>query len=651
MIARILKLALPLLSLSCIAAAQVFSFPTAPANSIGMTNMADMAMNAVQASVMDFNLWQINSHSGGSSPLATPGGTVSKLDLKAPGKARRAYDKGYELLMKKDMPGAVKQLTVATLIYPDFVAAHNALGNAYLTLGQNDQARGEFAHAISLDDHLPNSYLNLGCAQIALKDYPAAQKSIEKASSLAPLDLQLLTALAYGQFMNHDYPATIATAQKVHERKHEGAAMVHLYAAAAWQVQNKLPEAESELTTFLREDPNSTAAAQARQMMQEIHEQQKHPAPTTIEKVTFTQVPSDDAPTGSARIPAKIQQMMQASKESAEIAEAEAAANCPTCASAESSPPAEANLNVAAGSLPSSEPSGTMRTGYTFRTATDEVALFFAATDHGKSVIDLTGKDVGIQDDRKAPAAITGFRNEAQLPLRLGLVIDTSASISARFKFEQDAAANFVRKVMTGQRDQAFVIGFANSVLLVQDFTGDQQLISRAIGELVPSGGTALWDAVAFAAEKLGNQPETQPVARVLVVLSDGEDNSSSVTFKQAIERAEHGEVAVYTVSTREDVNLAVHSLVGEHALNTLAELTGGAAFTPGSAHRLNSSLADLQQVIRSRYLVSYKPALFKRDGQYHAIDITAAKDGHRLRVYARKGYFAVANSPGAGSY
>jgi VWFA-related protein len=604
---------------------------------------------------MDFNLWQINSRSGGSSPLATPGGSVSKLDLKAPAKAQRAYEKGYQLLMRKDLQGAVQHLTTATLIYPSFVSAHNALGSAYLGLGQNDQARGEFAQAVSLDDHLPTSYLNLGCAELALKDYPAAQGSIQKASALAPLDLQLLTALAYGQFMNHDYLAAVATAHQVHERKHEGAAMVHFYAAAAWEAENKLPEAQYELLTFLREDPKSSAAVSARQMMEEIKEEQKHPhAPATDFKVTFTHAPSDDAASGPAEVPARVRALMQASRENAQIAEAETESECPTCAAAES--PAEAEGDVAAGSGPNpdardtSAPETNARetkySGLTFRTSTDEVAIFFAATDHGKSVTDLTRRDVGIIDDRRAPAAVTGFRNESQLPLRMGLVIDTSASISERFKFEQDAAASFVQKVMTGQNDLGFVIGFANSVLLVQDFTADQKLISHAVGQLVPSGGTALWDAVAFAADKLASRPETQPVARILVVISDGEDNSSSATLKEAINRGQHGEVVIYTVSTREDANTVVDSLVGEHALKTLAELTGGAAFTPGSARRLNGSLADLQQVIRSRYLVSYKPALFKRDGQYRAIDITAEKDGHKLRVYARKGYFAAANSP-----
>jgi Ca-activated chloride channel family protein len=640
-----------LLFLSYAASAQVFSFPQAPGGAL--TN--GTSLNLVQASVMDFNLWQINSRSGGSSPLATPGGSVSKLDLKAPGKAQRAYEKGYQLLMRKDLQGAVQHLTQATLIYPSFVSAHNALGSAYLGLGQNDQARGEFAQAVSLDDHLPTSYLNLGCAELALKDYPAAQGSIQKAAALAPLDLQLLTALAYGQFMNHDYLATVATAHQVHERKHEGAAMVHFYAAAAWEAENKLPEAQYELLTFLREDPKSSAAVSAQKMMEEIQEERKHPhAPATDFKVTFTQAPSDDAANGPAQIPARVRALMQASKENAQIAEAETESECPTCAAAESPAPAEADVAPGSGpnpnapetSAPETRAPETKHAGLTFRTSTDEVAIFFAATDHGKSVTNLTGRDIGITDDRRAPAAVTGFRNESQLPLRMGLVIDTSASISERFKFEQDAAASFVQKVMTSQNDLGFVIGFANSVLLVQDFTADQKLISHAVGQLVPSGGTALWDAVAFAADKLASRPETQPVARILVVISDGEDNSSGTTLKEAINRAQHGEVVVYTVSTREDTNTVVDSLVGEHALKTLAELTGGAAFTPGSARRLNGSLADLQQVIRSRYLVSYKPALFKRDGQYRAIDITAEKDGHKLRVYARKGYFAAVNSP-----
>jgi VWFA-related protein len=178
---------------------------------------------------------------------------------------------------------------------------------------------------------------------------------------------------------------------------------------------------------------------------------------------------------------------------------------------------------------------------------------------------------------------------------------------------------------------------------MVQDFTSDQGLMAQAINELAPSGGTALWDAVNFAADKLASCPESQPVARVMVVISDGEDNSSSVTLKEAIASALRREVAVYTVSTRDVLNEEEGAVLGDRALQTISELTGGAAYRPGSVSRLNGSLTELQEVIRSRYLISYRPASFQRDGHYREIDITAEKDGHKLRVYARRGYYASA--------
>jgi VWFA-related protein len=232
--------------------------------------------------------------------------------------------------------------------------------------------------------------------------------------------------------------------------------------------------------------------------------------------------------------------------------------------------------------------------------------------------------------------------------LRLGLVVDTSDSVRDRISFEQAAATKFLQEVVGDKGDLAFVVGVNSSVFLVQDFTEDRTLSSRALNQLAPGGGTALWDAVAFAADKLATHPESQPVARILVVISDGEDNSSGLTLKQAIARAQHGEVAVYTVSTRDGVTEEPGAVVGDHALRTLSELTGGSAFMPGSARHLDGSLADLQQVIRGRYLISYKPASFQRDGRYRTIDIEAQKDGRKLKVFARKGYYASALPTGS---
>jgi VWFA-related protein len=205
-----------------------------------------------------------------------------------------------------------------------------------------------------------------------------------------------------------------------------------------------------------------------------------------------------------------------------------------------------------------------------------------------------------------------------------------------------------LRTVVTDKADLAFVVGVNNSVLLVQDFTADQTLTARGVGQLAPGGGPALWDAIAFAADKLARHSETQPVARILIVISDGQDNSSKSTLKQAVGRAQQAEVAVYTVSTTERSHEEPSGLIGDRALKTLSELTGGSAFMPGSVHGLNGSLADLEQVIRGRYFVSYKPSSFYLDGWYRAIDIQAEKEGRRLTVYARKGYYAspVQSSP-----
>lgn len=623
-----------LLVLLCYAAAgQVLTIP-------GSTNRfgSAFALDAIQTAQMDFNFLTINSQSPGTTPLQSPSGSVSKLDLKAPGKAQREFQKGYQLLMRKDPGGAVEHLVRATTIYPQFVAAHNALGTAYLNLNQNEKARDEFSKAASLDDHMPNSYLNLGCAQLALKEYPDAEATFQKASSIAPLDVQVQLGLAYAEFANKDYPAAITTANEVHSRKHPGVALVHFFAAAAQEAQNNLAAAQEEMKLLLKEDPNSPSAQEFRQVLDGLKEEERKRAQLkfpAIQKVTY----SIGIPTGMS--PEVVNRMAQlaaqnlAEKEQIEEAEKEPEAVCTDC-----------GAMTAESSRSSSDIGSRSPVGPVFRASVDEVSILFAATDHGKSVTNLERSDILVRDNRQPPNAILNFRTEKELPLRLGLVIDTSNSVTDRFKFEQAAAIRFLQKVVTDANDLAFVVGVNNSVLLVQDFTSDQGLTAHAINELAPSGGTALWDAMNFAAEKLAGRPETQPVARVMVVISDGEDNSSSVTLKEAIASALRREVAVYTVSTRDALNEEESAVLGDRALQTISELTGGAAYRPDSVSGLNGSLAELQEVIRSRYLISYRPASFQRDDRYRQIDIAAEKNGHKLRVYARRGYYASSAQP-----
>jgi len=562
--------------------------------------------------------------SNGQQEQASEG--VSRLDLKAPSRARGRYEKGVQSLLNKDFSRAAELLANAATLYPQYVAAHNALGIAYMNLGRNEEARTEFKQAVSLDDHLPNPLSNLCSAALALKDYATAEQAIKKASSIAPLNQEYLTTLTYAEVLNHNYEDAIATAQRVHQGKHENAALVHFFAAAAWREKKDLPQMRSELETFLAEDPKNPNADKASKLIAQIKEIQARPA---------APVAAQPAQPTAAEIEQKRQ-----------VAEAEAM--CVGCSTSDTNSSGSGQPEAPSTSHQTSQRVERSSKGWLLRSTVDEVALFFAATDHGKAVTELAAQDVGILDDHAPPASLIDFRSESGLPLRLGVLIDTSESITGRFSFEQNAAAGFIQKVLTNKDDRAFVVGFSNSILLVQDLSSDQYQIAHAIEELAPAGGTALWDAVAFASQKLGTEAEQQPMARILVVISDGEDNSSTNTLKEAIQAAERNQVIVYTVSTKEySDSEPLERSTGDRALMTLADQSGGAFFSPGSVMNLKRSLADLQQVIRSRYLVSYKPAHFHADGQYRKIEVKVRKSGRQLRVYARKGYYALPKASG----
>jgi VWFA-related protein len=375
-------------------------------------------------------------------------------------------------------------------------------------------------------------------------------------------------------------------------------------------------------------------------MIEQIRDRQNYPAATPVE-VTYSAAPSDShaAPGALPSMALRVLQQLEEQRQVAEV-ESEAESACETCATPNSAGPL--NPNAPARSVISRAEHASLGSApWVLRSTVNEVAVFFAATDHGKSVSDLTRTEVVVRDDGKPPAAVIAFRNESQLPLRLGFVIDTSTSITKQFAFEQKAAATFLQKVVTDKDDLAFVVGFSSDVLMVQDFTADQAKISHSVDQLAPAGGTALWDAVKFASDKLASRAELQPVAKILVVISDGADNCSSATLKEAIENAEREEVIVYTVSTREFAGEDLNAMVADRAMKVLATRTGGASFFPDSLGSLDHRLSDLQQVIRSRYLISYKPAHFETDGKYRSIAIAAQKSGHKLRIYSRRGYYA----------
>jgi VWFA-related protein len=273
----------------------------------------------------------------------------------------------------------------------------------------------------------------------------------------------------------------------------------------------------------------------------------------------------------------------------------------------------------------------------TIRKRVDEVNLLFIATDkHGKFVRNLNEGDFTILDDHKPPQSIVNFRREIDLPLQLGLLIDTSGSVRTRFDFEQQAAVSFLQQTLRRNFDKAFVIGFSGQATIAQDFTDDATLLATGINRLRNGGGTALFDAIYRACRsKLSKTQEDHPVRRAIIVVSDGEDNQSDVSEAQAIEMAVRAEVIIYAIST-DDSGLILR---GDNVLQQLADATGGRAFFPFKMKDIKSSFSAIEDELRSQYVVSYHPADFEADGRYRPIEITALKKD--LQVRARKGYYA----------
>jgi VWFA-related protein len=280
--------------------------------------------------------------------------------------------------------------------------------------------------------------------------------------------------------------------------------------------------------------------------------------------------------------------------------------------------------------------------GFTFRSSVDEVAVFFSVSDHGRNITDLQSGEVKILDNDQPPARLLTFAPQSALPLHLALLIDTSGSVKDKFSFEKRTAEKFLRKMVTGASDLAFVGGFSTTPSITQDFTSDLGQLEAGIEKLQNSGGTSLFDAVSYACWKLAAYPGRERVANVLVVLTDGEDNSSRTSLKQVIRDAERLGVTIYAISTQ---NHDGPKSDADKVLVEMSERSGGSTMFPGDIVMLGHAFDKLHDIVRHRYLVAYKPADFTANGTYHRIQVAAERDKHRFQVRTRKGYYAAAGA------
>jgi VWFA-related protein len=265
------------------------------------------------------------------------------------------------------------------------------------------------------------------------------------------------------------------------------------------------------------------------------------------------------------------------------------------------------------------------------------VSLLFTVTDRkGRFITDLTKDDFEVIETKK-PQTIIDFTAESDLPLRLGILIDTSNSIRDRFKFEQEAAMSFVNGVIRSSLDRGMLVKFDTSTELVTDLTSDTERLNTAIRNLRPGGGTALYDAVYFACrDKLSQDQPKHKFRRAIVIVSDGDDNQSTQTRDQALEMAQKADVVLYAIST----NISRIESDGDKVLKYYAAETGGAAFFPFKVEDLEQSFENVQNQLRHQYNISYKPEPLKTDGLFHRVEVRV-KGRKELVVHVRNGYYA----------
>jgi Ca-activated chloride channel homolog len=274
----------------------------------------------------------------------------------------------------------------------------------------------------------------------------------------------------------------------------------------------------------------------------------------------------------------------------------------------------------------------------TIAKSVDEVNLAFTVTDkHGRFISNLRPDDFRLFDNNAAPERLTFFQQRSDLPLHLAVVIDASASVEYRFKFETSAAAEFLKNVLRPGTDRAFVVAFNDRVRTVVEPSDRPAKLTAALKRLKPEGNTDLNGAVIYACEKLRQISESQITRRAIVLLSDGVDTVHSSTLQQAEQAASRAQVMLFSLTTNES-QLDANS-DGDKVLRELAQSTGGALLAADNEGRLAFAFKAVEKALRNQYILGYTPTDFSADGSYRKVELHTIK--HGLHTNCRKGYYA----------
>jgi VWFA-related protein len=261
--------------------------------------------------------------------------------------------------------------------------------------------------------------------------------------------------------------------------------------------------------------------------------------------------------------------------------------------------------------------------------------LFTVADRKGKFVTNLRKDDFKVYEDERIQT-ITNFSSESNLPLTIALLVDTSGSIRDKLRFEEEAAIEFFYSTLQRGKDKALVISFDSGVDLLQDFTDDPEKLADKIRKIRAGGGTSLYDAIYLAVnQKLAGQNGR----RIVILITDGDDNSSRVSLTETLEAAQRNEATLYAISTNSTAFFGSKEQErGDKTLKRLAEETGGKAFFPLKIQDLASSFLDIHDELRSQYQIGYRPLNAKQDGTFRRIRVDVSDKRYKAR--ARSGYY-----------
>jgi Ca-activated chloride channel family protein len=271
--------------------------------------------------------------------------------------------------------------------------------------------------------------------------------------------------------------------------------------------------------------------------------------------------------------------------------------------------------------------------GFVIRSQVDEVVLPVTVVDHKLHLVtNLSQNDFVVYEDEQ-PQRITVFRHE-DVPVSLGILVDNSGSMREKRAAVSKAVINLVKA--SNPQDEVFIVNFNDEPYLDQDFTSDVSLLRDALDRLDSRGGTALYDAVFAAAEHLAKLARREK--KVLLVVTDGEDNESRLSLEQAIRSVqdESGPL-IYTIGI---LGGAGRERRAKRALEALSIQTGGVAYFPRNLDEVDEVSQQVARDIRNQYTIAYKSSNPQSNGGYRKVKVVTRgfKD---LQVRTKSGYFA----------